>query len=659
MLWKMSAPTGQDNSDNREGRCRITSRRFDTRSRSEQRKPAVSKVGRPRSASSRRAPDTAGCNIQVALRVRPFDEHESRQEALLIEGNNVEVLTADKKCSFKFAHIFGPESSQEDVYKKFALPLLAHVLSGINACIFAYGQTGSGKTYSIVGNHDNPGLLQRFGKDFFDAASEVKPEERKMAVSFYEIYQEKAYDLLGDGRQALRVRGAEETYLGGLTEAVVSSFNDFENLRRRAWAKRATASTVLNRHSSRSHAIVRLVYRRTVTENAGEETRPFGIISHIYFVDLAGLDEKDEGKSAFEKQFVRSVKYMCINRKEKRESRKGGCVSLLLDMLSDIHNNMLTLRSIDKGVVKGMPFLTGICAFAQLNAELGIITDVLSSCAILSPDAESSTAEDDNTELRALVLDSIEGMVPRIITDLGKAAFWMDERLGDKQLPQKASDVYMIGLRAAVDEVCEENDDIYRCFSVMPSTVSQIITKTSEALREACMIYKETPNERLLFGIIKPLFLILRSPRRFNVGVVLQQLAQILNRTINSSLPRSQGLIAALQKAVKKCSGGSTSSDFPPRPPARPRFPDSAKDAVAGGSRFNVGVVLQQLAQILNRTINSSLPRSRGLIAALQKAVKKCSGGSTSSDFPPRPPARPRFPDSAKDAVAGGSLRAV
>ncbi|VDM50972.1 unnamed protein product [Toxocara canis] len=227
---------------------------------------------------------------QVALRVRPFDEHESRQEALLIEGNNVEVLTADKKCSFKFAHIFGPESSQEDVYKKFALPLLAHVLSGINVCIFAYGQTGSGKTYSIVGNHDNPGLLQRFGKDFFDAASEVKPEERQMAVSFYEIYQEKAYDLLGDGRQALRVRGAEETYLGGLTEADVSSFNDFENLRRRAWAKRATASTVLNRHSSRSHAIVRLVYRRTVTENAGEETRPFGIISHIYFVDLAGSE---------------------------------------------------------------------------------------------------------------------------------------------------------------------------------------------------------------------------------------------------------------------------------------------------------------------------------------------------------------------------------
>ncbi|VDM37940.1 unnamed protein product [Toxocara canis] len=143
----------------------------------------------------------------------------------------------------------------------------------------------------------------------------------------------------------------------------------------------------------------------------------------------------------------------------------------------------------------------------------------------------------------------------------------------------------MIGLRAAVDEVCEENDDIYRRFSVMPSTVSQIITKTSEALTQACMIYRETPNERLLFGIIRPLFLILRSPGRFNVGVVLQQLAQILNRTINSSLPRSQGLIAALQKAVKKCSGGSTSSDFPPRPPARPRFPESSKDAVAGGTR--------------------------------------------------------------------------
>ncbi|KHN77904.1 Kinesin-like protein KIF14 [Toxocara canis] len=1022
----MSTPTScRVETDNNSGRRGRTSGRFTGRSRSEQRKPAVPKIERLRqSTSTSRGPDTAKCNIQVALRVRPFNEHESKQEALLIEDNKVHIVTANKKCSFEFAHIFGPESSQEDVYKKFALPLLAHAMAGINVCIFAYGQTGSGKTYSIVGNHDNPGLLQRFGKDFFDAVSEVKPEERHLSISFYEIYQEKAYDLLSDAQEALRVRGGEETYVAGLIEADMSSFSDFEKLRRRAWVKRATASTALSRQSSRSHAIVRLVYQRMVTEKAGEQTRPFAVTSHIYFVDLAGserlessgysrleetiainvslsalhrvifsaaegmffvvlldkndesnilvrhsfssvrlefvesnfervrrelaadkkadverekiqvineideelkmrqeelyegereirtkqgahqekqmarlsqlytelqnlqalresfvtnadrifeeasfeassspekdrlmglksevdranfilhrfqkeniynfklkivelngaskpcvrftdrrikmygdlsptefaalaeklvelnvactvvteeekrqmgellfrrcreipilvkmgggrpstimqtaivnstneaarkrrttvaelrktlasrrstfssrlfgemygdlsptefaalaeklvelnvactvvteeekrqmgellfrrcreipilvkmgggrpstimqtaivnstneaarkrrttvaelrktlasrrstfssrlfggLNEKDEDEHAYERrQFVRSVQCMCADRKEKRELRKGGCISMLLDILSDIHNNMLTLRSIDKGVVNGMPFLTGICTLAQLDAQLDVIMDILSSSATLLPDAGSSTTEvvielehlltafdswlsnfDDNTEVRTLVLDNIEGMIPRIITSLGKAAFWMDERLGEKQLPRKENEAYMIGLRAAVDEVCEESDDIYRRFSVMRSIVSQIITKTSEALKEACTSYKETPNEGLLFGVIRPLFLVLRSPGRSNADVVLQQLTDILNRSSNSSFPRLEGLTAILQKAVQKCSGGSTSSPFRSRPPlARPRLPNSPRDAVTSGMK--------------------------------------------------------------------------
>ncbi|VDM43630.1 unnamed protein product [Toxocara canis] len=302
---------------------------------------------------------------------------------------------------------------------------------------------------------------------------------------------------------------------------------------------------------------------------------------------FGGLNEKDEDEHAYERrQFVRSVQCMCADRKEKRELRKGGCISMLLDILSDIHNNMLTLRSIDKGVVNGMPFLTGICTLAQLDAQLDVIMDILSSSATLLPDAGSSTTEDDNTEVRTLVLDNIEGMIPRIITSLGKAAFWMDERLGEKQLSRKENEAYMIGLRAAVDEVCEESDDIYRRFSVMRSIVSQIITKTSEALKEACKSYKETPNEGLLFGVIRPLFLVLRSPGRSNADVVLQQLTDILNRSSNSSFPRLEGLTAILQKAVQKCSGGSTSSPFRSRPPlARPRLPNSPRDAVTSGMK--------------------------------------------------------------------------
>lgn len=47
----------------------------------------------------------------------------------------------------------------------------------------------------------------------------------------------------------------------------------------------------------------------------------------------------------------------------------------------------------------------------------------------------SDVFKDDNSEIRALVVDNMEGMFPRIYTTLGKAAFWMDQRLHEKQLP--------------------------------------------------------------------------------------------------------------------------------------------------------------------------------------------------------------------------------
>lgn len=46
---------------------------------------------------------------------------------------------------------------------------------------------------SIVGNREDPGVLQRFCEDFFDAVAEVKLEERSLTAAFYEIYQEKVH----------------------------------------------------------------------------------------------------------------------------------------------------------------------------------------------------------------------------------------------------------------------------------------------------------------------------------------------------------------------------------------------------------------------------------------------------------------------------------
>jgi hypothetical protein len=47
--------------------------------------------------------------------------------------------------------VFGPQSSQVDLYSQAVVPIVNEVLEGFNCTIFAYGQTGTGKTYTMEG----------------------------------------------------------------------------------------------------------------------------------------------------------------------------------------------------------------------------------------------------------------------------------------------------------------------------------------------------------------------------------------------------------------------------------------------------------------------------------------------------------------------------
>ena len=55
--------------------------------------------------------------------------------------------------------VFGPDSTQEEVYNETTKHLVDNVLNGYNATVFAYGATGGGKTYTMVGTQDNQGIM--------------------------------------------------------------------------------------------------------------------------------------------------------------------------------------------------------------------------------------------------------------------------------------------------------------------------------------------------------------------------------------------------------------------------------------------------------------------------------------------------------------------
>lgn len=87
-------------------------------------------------------------NVKVVARIRPTNQKEISMGGVTCvkhTESNIEVTVDGNPNKFNLDRIFGPESTQIEVFEETAVPLIQDVLAGYNATIFAYGQTGTGK----------------------------------------------------------------------------------------------------------------------------------------------------------------------------------------------------------------------------------------------------------------------------------------------------------------------------------------------------------------------------------------------------------------------------------------------------------------------------------------------------------------------------------
>ncbi|XP_031227430.1 stAR-related lipid transfer protein 9 isoform X2 [Mastomys coucha] len=248
-------------------------------------------------------------NVQVAVRVRPLSKRETKEGGRIIvevddkvaKIRNVKVDsrpesfgdTREKVVAFGFDYCYwsvNPEdphyASQELVFQDLGTEVLSGAAKGYNICLFAYGQTGSGKTYTMLGT---PGLFIR--ED--DCAS--LPYSRSIKVSFLEIYNERVRDLLKKSNEnksyTLKVREHPEMgpYVQGLSQHVVTNYQQVIQLLEEGIANRITAATHVHEASSRSHAIFTIHYTQAILQN----NLPSETASKINLVDLAGSERAD------------------------------------------------------------------------------------------------------------------------------------------------------------------------------------------------------------------------------------------------------------------------------------------------------------------------------------------------------------------------------
>ncbi|XP_053330435.1 stAR-related lipid transfer protein 9 [Spea bombifrons] len=251
-------------------------------------------------------------NVRVALRVRPLSKREDAEGARIILNVDENVVrirnvkdgcgdTKERLMEFGFDYCYwsvdvaDPKyASQEVVYQDLGTSVLSEAIKGYNVCLFAYGQTGSGKTYTMMGTPTSVGLTPRICEGLFscDDGSPGSPSSCRIEVSFLEIYNERVRDLLNQSVQkkpyTLRVREHPEKgpYVQGLSQHVVTNYEQVVALLEEGMGNRITAATHIHEASSRSHAIFTIQYTQAMLE----DNLPTEIASKINLVDLAGSE---------------------------------------------------------------------------------------------------------------------------------------------------------------------------------------------------------------------------------------------------------------------------------------------------------------------------------------------------------------------------------
>ncbi|CEL91648.1 unnamed protein product [Vitrella brassicaformis CCMP3155] len=313
-------------------------------------------------------------NINVAVRVRPLHESEKKSfsNAWRIDGNAIHqvlpgvqkgaVEAALRKASaerppkaaagglgsrataskgeepfepltFTFETILGADITNADLYDQMATRMIKKtVFTGINGCFLTYGPTGSGKTHSIMGNHDDPGILPRAIDEIFasiesSTESETKDKtqethEFSVRFSYLEIYKEMVTDLLQDPPENQNLAVKEDPgkgfFVQGVLERLISGAQEALVLIGEGESKRRYAATDFNERSSRSHVVCTFIVEKTTTKVT--RTSPRGSpatsppLRRSSSLNLDKAKGEDVPSSKSEREFVAETKTTCVGR---------------------------------------------------------------------------------------------------------------------------------------------------------------------------------------------------------------------------------------------------------------------------------------------------------------------------------------------------------
>ena len=229
---------------------------------------------------------------------KPIENNHVQQTSMAWDVIGVDSIQQSAKTeriqgrtiSYTLDQVYGPSSTTAELYEKSVQPVVLSSLEGYHGSVFAYGQTATGKTHTMTGTQAAPGIVPLAIQDIFDYIQHGDQAAREYLIrfSYLEIYNEQILDLLSDTTSSIRLlEGKEGVVVRGLREEVVTTPTAIFELLKKGERRRQVGSTNMNKHSSRSHAIVRIwIESKAVGAPPNGKTRA----SSLSLVDLAGSE---------------------------------------------------------------------------------------------------------------------------------------------------------------------------------------------------------------------------------------------------------------------------------------------------------------------------------------------------------------------------------
>ncbi|XP_039306719.1 kinesin-like protein Klp61F isoform X3 [Solenopsis invicta] len=248
-------------------------------------------------------------HINVFVRIKPVSKTSTLEKCVTKAVSNKEIIiyerSQDEQASKKFSFdgVFGPSSTQLDVYNAVINPLLKEVIAGYSCTVFAYGQTGTGKTYTMEGDYANnlnwqsdtsAGIIPRSLDHLFDELQLLENQQYAIRVSFLELYNEELIDLLTNNNSPSKIKLYDDitkkgsVIIHGLEEVTVQNKTDIYRILEKGSNRRHTAATMLNSNSSRSHTVFTIMICTKENTSGGEELLK---TARLNLVDLAGSEQ--------------------------------------------------------------------------------------------------------------------------------------------------------------------------------------------------------------------------------------------------------------------------------------------------------------------------------------------------------------------------------